>query len=203
MSTAWPAAATAQRPSTPSARTHRLMYGRTSLALETTRMKRMIRLALLSLLPLLAHAQAPVPKDLDGWQAWVLDGQEFRRCPLFMNTDPNDVQARVCAWPARLTLDLTAGGGRFAQSWEVFHDSWVTLPGSTEHWPRNVTVNGKPAAVVAHDGAPQLRLGAGTYAIGGSFAWETRPESLPIPSQTGLVALQLDGRAIAQAEEIE
>ncbi len=163
-------------------------------------MKKMIRFALLFLLPLLAQAQAPIPKDLEGWQSWVLDGQEFRRCPVFMNTDPNDAQARVCAWPSRLTLDLTASGGRFAQSWEVFHDSWVTLPGSMEHWPRNVTVNGKPGAVVAHDGAPQLRLGAGTYAISGSFAWETRPESLPIPAQTGLVALQLDGRAVAQAD---
>jgi len=163
-------------------------------------MKRMIRLALLSLLPLLTQAQAPVPKDLEGWQSWVLDGQEFRRCPVFMKTDPNDAQARVCAWPERLTLDLSASGGRFTQSWEVFHDSWVTLPGSVEHWPRNVTVNGKAGAVVAHDGAPQLRLGAGTYAISGGFAWETRPESLPIPAQTGLVALQLDGRAIAQAD---
>lgn len=164
-------------------------------------MKRLVHLAAaLTLLPWLTLAQVPVPKDLDGWQGWALDGQEFRRCPLFVNNDPNDAQARVCAWPARLNLDLTATGGRFSQSWEVFSDSWIALPGSTEHWPRDVTVNGKPASVVSREGVPQLRLNAGTHALSGAFAWDTRPESLPIPPQTGLVSLQLDGHTVTQAD---
>ncbi len=164
-------------------------------------MKTRIRLAAaLTLLPALAHAGIAIPGDLDDWQRWAMDGQEFRRCPLFVNNDPNNEQERICAWPSRLNLELTASGGRFSQSWEVFKDSWVVLPGSAEHWPRNVTVNGKPGAVVAREGVPHLRLGAGTYAIAGGFAWETRPESLAIPPQSGLVTLMLDGHAIPQAD---
>ena len=54
--------------------------------------------------------------------------------------------------------------------------------------------------MVAREGVPQLRLAAGSYQLAGSFAWESRPESLPIPSQSGLVSLSLDGHAVAQAD---
>ena len=179
----------------------RLLYTTSGIMPESLKMKKMIfTMALLAFLPLLVNAEVAVPKDLEGWQGWAMDGQEFRRCPLFVNSDPNDEQARVCAWPSRLNLDLTATGGRFTQSWEVFSDSWVALPGSLEHWPHSVTVNGTAGAVVAHDNVPQLKLSAGNYVIAGSFAWETRPESMPIPAQTGLVSLLLDGRVIPQAD---
>ena len=150
-----------------------------------------------------SYAQSPVPKDLEDWQAWVQDGREFQRCPFFANTDAASEGNRVCVWPARLNLDLNQGGGRFSQAWISYAAAWVPLPGSLEYWPSAVTTNGVVVAVVARDGIPQIRVAEGAVTVAGSFTWAKRPESLPIPRQTGLVALSLDGHAVDQVERPE
>jgi hypothetical protein len=147
-----------------------------------------------------AQAQSPIPKEIEGWQNWVQDGQEFRRCPFLANTDGSSKSNRICAWPGRLTLELNQRGGRFTQTWESYSEGWVPLPGNLEYWPSAVTVNGAVAAVVARDGIPQIRASEGAFTLSGSFAWAKRPESLPIPAQTGLVSLNLDGRKVEQAD---
>src|ERR1700722_2397909 len=147
-----------------------------------------------------AQAQSPLPKELEGWQSWVQDGLEFRHCPFFANTDGSAESNRVCAWPGRLALELNQSGGKFSQTWVSFAEGWVPLPGNLEYWPRAVTVNGVIAAVVARDDIPQIRVSEGSFAIAGNFAWVKRPESLPIPAQTGLVSLTLDGQKIEQAD---
>jgi hypothetical protein len=148
----------------------------------------------------LAQAQSPIPKEMEGWQAWVQDGQEFRRCPFFANTDGSSESNRICAWPGRLSLELNQSGGRFTQTWVSYAERWVPLPGNLEYWPSAVAVNGVVASVVARDGIPQIRVSEGTFTLAGSFAWAKRPESLPIPAQTGLVSLNLDGRKVEQAD---
>src|ERR1700675_179680 len=147
-----------------------------------------------------AQAQSSIPKEIEGWQAWVQDGEEFRHCPFFANTDGSSESNRICAWPGRLTLELNQRGGRFTQTWQSYSEGWVPLPGNLEYWPGAVTVNGVAAAVVARNGIPQIRASEGTFAIAGTFAWAKRPESLPIPAQTGLVSLNLDGRKVEQAD---
>ncbi len=142
----------------------------------------------------------PIPKELDGWQAWVLDGQDFLRCPIFANGSRLNGSAPICVWPGRLTLDLNQEGGRFTQSWTSYADAWLPLPGSLEHWPSSVTVNGAAAAVVARAGVAQIRVAAGSYTVAGNFLWTKRPESLSIPQQTGLVTLTLDGHKIDQVD---
>ncbi|MGQ0835041.1 MAG: hypothetical protein ACT4O5_09015 [Gammaproteobacteria bacterium] len=154
---------------------------------------------------LLAASRLPaqevaVPAELEPWREWVLDDQRHRRCPFLADRDAGNVQSYRCAWPERLTLDLDARGGTFTQGWRVYIDSWVRLPGGFEHWPRDVRANGSPAAVVARNGAPSLRLRPGNYTITGRFAWSRRPESLPIEPLVALVDLRIDGRAIAQPE---
>ena len=42
-----------------------------------------------------AAAALNVPPELAGWEAWVLKGQEFRRCPFFAMTSP--ISARTAA----------------------------------------------------------------------------------------------------------
>ena len=133
------------------------------------------------------HAQDAVPPPLRDWQAWVLRGEEFRRCPFLAATpiapdQPIDQSAFRCVWPERLSLSVDARGGSFTQRWQVYAESWVNLPGSLEHWPQDVRVNGAPGAVVEHDGRPSLRLAPGNYAITGNFTWSARPESLPLPA---------------------
>jgi hypothetical protein len=146
------------------------------------------------------QAESPIPKELEGWQNWVQDGQEFRHCPFLASTDGSSKSNRICAWPGRLTLELNQRGGRFTQTWENYSEGWVPLPGNLEYWPSVVTVNGVVATVVARDGIPQIRASEGTFTIAGSFAWAKRPESLPIPGQTGLVSLTLDGHKVEQAD---
>lgn len=157
--------------------------------------------AALGLLAQSAAAQAvPVPADLAGWQGWVLQGEEYRRCPFLVNAAPGDASAFRCAWPGPLAVSVTRDGGRFAQDWQLWAESWVRLPGSLEHWPRTVRVNGKPGAVVSREGVPQLRLGAGRFSVSGEFAWRTRPEALQLDPRTALITLSVDGATVPQPE---
>jgi hypothetical protein len=148
----------------------------------------------------LAETETPVPKELDGWQAWVQYGQEFQHCPFLSSSNSAGKADRICAWPGRLTMDLNQVGGRFTQSWTSYVDTWLPLPGNLEYWPVGVTINGAAAAVVARDGIPHVRVGAGTFALAGGFSWATRPESLPIPQQTGLVTVSLEGHKLDQPD---
>ena len=108
---------------------------------------------------LAAQAQEGIPPSLRDWQGWVMHGEEFRRCPFAASADaepgePIDAAEFRCVWPERLTLTVDARGGTFSQRWQVYSESWVQLPGNTEHWPREVRLNGAPAAVVAVGGVP-------------------------------------------------
>ena len=88
---------------------------------------------------------------------------------------------------------VDARGGTFSQRWQVYTDSWVTLPGDVEHWPRDVRLDGAPAAVVAYQERPSLRLAPGTYTVSGRFEWSSRPESLPLPPSSAIVDLFVGG----------
>ncbi|HEY2683412.1 MAG TPA: hypothetical protein VGI93_07890 [Steroidobacteraceae bacterium] len=155
-------------------------------------------LLLLCLLPFGASSQSFVPKDLEGWQTWLLQGKPFLRCPFFANTDGADSTNRVCALPGRLSLDLTQTGGRFSQTWQTFTDSWIKLPGNQDNWPIAVTVNGMPGALVSRDNIPQIYVGVGSYSVAGQFSWSTLPESLAVADEAGLISLSLDGRKLEQ-----
>jgi hypothetical protein len=145
-------------------------------------------------------AEVGMPHELDGWQSWVLHGEEYRACPFLANQTPGDPSSHRCAWPGRLQLLVDAHGGSFTQSWRLFAESWIALPGSVEFWPENVRIDGAAGAVVARDGRPMARLSAGEHRIEGRFAWSTRPESLPIPTDTGIVDLSVGGHIVSQPE---
>jgi len=152
-----------------------------------------------------AQAQDGIPPTLREWQGWVLHGEEFRRCPFAVSEDTKPGQPVAshrfrCVWPERLTLTVDARGGTFSQRWQVYSESWVELPGDTENWPRDVRLNNAPAAVVAVDDVPSLRLAPGSYTVSGRFEWSSRPESLPLPGATAIVDLFVDGSRVAQPE---
>ena len=75
-----------------------------------------------------------IPPALETWKPWVLYGEEDRFCP----TSYNSGELYRCIWPSRLELDIDRKGGRFSQSWLVFKEGWIPLPGSQEMWPQNV-----------------------------------------------------------------
>ncbi len=131
-----------------------------------------------------------VPDPLKPWIPWVLQGEEAR-CPQLSGDDDK----RVCAWPARLTLTLDDHGGSFNQEWEVWKTGQAELPGDAEHWPQAVRIDGKPAAVVGDD-TPALSLTPGHHAVSGRFSWDTLPDALAAPTETGLLSLVIRGRRI-------
>lgn len=143
------------------------------------------------LLSLTAAAADPkVPASLEPWVPWVLEGHEAERCPLLHG------HAGVCAWPTQLSLSLDERGGRFTQTWHLDAPGRVRLPGDSKRWPQDVTVDGRPAVVVAQEDAPTVRLPAGPHTLAGSFAWDALPESLAVPPQTGLLSLTVRGRVV-------
>jgi hypothetical protein len=147
-----------------------------------------------------AAASDPIPAVLRDWRGWVLKDQEFRACPLIASAEADDADDFICAWPGRLGLDADANGARFVQQWRVDAPSWIPLPGDSENWPQDVTVNGQAAPVLQHDDEPHLRLVPGTYRIDGRIPWQRRPQQLRVPPTIALVDLRVDGKSVLPLE---
>lgn len=135
-------------------------------------------------------AETQIPQPLKPWKDWVLLGHEDRLCPA-------DGDTRLCAWPSALRLELAGGGGRFNLSARLYAPGWLGLPGEESHWPQEVRANGKPAPVLLHEERPSIYLPAGDYRIEGQFVWQQLPESLPVPDDSGLITLLLNGKPLA------
>ena len=142
-----------------------------------------------------ATAAESTPADLEAWSDWVLDDIKDLDCPLLYNTNK-----KHCSFPSRLDLDLDSSSGTFTQSWSVYRESIIYLPGDQEHWPLNVSVDGNPVAVVSSAGHPAIKVEQGLHSVSGEFKWERLPESLHIPAESGLVTLRLEERAVNQPD---
>jgi len=132
-----------------------------------------------------------VPEPLRPWIDWVQYDRQQLTCPFLYNS----AQHR-CSWPARLELELDEPNGRFGMRWQTYIESWVSLPGDDKHWPQQVAIDDRPARVMERHGAPAVHLTPGTHTISGRFFWDRLPEALTIPSDTGLIALSIQGRRI-------
>lgn len=148
----------------------------------------------------IAHAASPpVPAPLEPWRAWVLQDQEYRACPLIAGKPGKEPGDFLCAWPGRLSVNADAHGADIAEHWRVDADSWIPLPGDADHWPQQVTVDGRPAPVVNRQG-PSLRLDAGSHDVRAHIPWSERPQGLRVPASIGLVALTVDGKPAAPVQ---
>ncbi len=148
-----------------------------------------------------ASSQDYVPAELEGWQQWVLEGREYLECPFHFDRRATERGDYLCAWPGTLAIGVTQGGGDFAQQWTVEGDEqWIALPGGLEHWPDRVAANGRAVTVVARNNMPSVRLAPGSYEISGRFVWEERPGVLPLPPESGLLRLVVDGRVVERPE---
>ncbi|MEP7044439.1 MAG: hypothetical protein ABI843_15345 [Dokdonella sp.] len=161
-------------------------------------LQRFVSLMLL-LSAIAAQAQSAVPAALEPWRGWVLQGQEYRICPLIAGKPGNAQGDFLCAWPGVLSLSAEAGGAAVVQHWRVDADSWVPLPGDAEHWPQQVMLDGQPVAVVDHSG-PMVRLVVGSHELRARIPWRERPQTLRVPQTLGLVALNIDGKPIVPAQ---
>ncbi|MFL5319672.1 MAG: hypothetical protein ACJ790_08430, partial [Myxococcaceae bacterium] len=154
-------------------------------------------LAVVCLLSALAATAAPpkkeeLPPALREWTGWVLHGQESALCPQFSGGDESS-----CVWPGRLSLSIENKGGKFSQSFKVYTEQLVAMPGNQERWPQNVKVDGKDAVVIEKDGNPKVQLTPGEHTVTGEFLWDAMPESVDIPESTGLLTLTVKGKEVA------
>ena len=135
-----------------------------------------------------------LPAQLRDWAPWVLHHERDASCPFLHGSD-----ARACAWPGRLALTLDDKGGRFTQSFKVYGpDAWLPLPGETKRWPQRVQVDGRAAVVVSDgNGKPTVLLSAGEHTVSGDFEWDSLPEALVIPPETGLLALNVKSQTVS------
>ncbi len=133
-----------------------------------------------------------VPEPLKPWMEWVLHGHEEERCPS-LNSRGNQHR---CRWPSQLQLQLTDKRGAFRFTWLMTTEAWAPLPGSIEHWPQEVQVDDQAALVAERDGRPSVYLTVGSHSVSGVFQWESLPESLLVPPDTGLVGLTINNKAI-------
>jgi hypothetical protein len=140
-----------------------------------------------------------IPPPLRDWQAWVLHDVPQHACPFLTSRMPGSGGYR-CAWPGRLTLDVGKDGGRFRLDVHVDAPSWVALPGDGRHWPQQVSSNSQPAIVLQRQGQPMLWLTPGDYQLRGTLPWTSPPAQLRVPGAIGLVALSVDGKAVARVE---
>ena len=138
-----------------------------------------------------------VPEPLKPWVGWVLDGKQDYTCPYFFNES-----ARQCAWPGTLNLSLHDKGGSFTQNWEVYGKTTIRLPGDSQHWPQGVIAgtDNKTLAVLEADGHPVITLDKGSYSLAGQFVWDSLPETLLVSPETGLVALSINDKPVANPE---
>lgn len=133
-----------------------------------------------------------VPEPLKPWTSWALQDSESALCPTL---DGQKDQSR-CAWPSRLLLSVDEHGGRFTQRWHLDAPTWVPLPGDEKRWPLDVRADGARSVVVAQTAVPSVHLERGDHVVVGSFAWDSPPESLRVPPETGLLVLTLRGAVI-------
>lgn len=138
------------------------------------------------------NANDNIPDDLKKWEAWVLKDSPTVRCPILYNNNQH-----FCAYPDSLSLNLKTKSAKFSQVWNVYAESWLSLPGNNIHWPKNVKVNGKSQPVINRNNTPFIRLKKGRYNISGDFNWQQLPKSLLIPKETGLISLKINNKKIA------
>lgn len=141
-------------------------------------------------------ADKDIPDPLKPWKAWVLKGQEHKRCP-FLFSDGDSFR---CVWPGELNIDIKQRSARFEQSWLIENETWVALPGDEKNWPLEVKANGKSVKVAAQGGRPQVYLKKGSHNLTGVINWKVLPEYLQIPRQSGIVRFKLNGKNISFPE---
>jgi hypothetical protein len=100
-------------------------------------------------------------------------------------------------WPSVMDFKADANGGSFVFSVDARLPGLISLPGDANSWPQEVTLNAVPATVLSYSGVPVIRVDAPVKAeIKGVFRWTTVPQNLRMPSEIGVLNLQLNGQPV-------
>jgi hypothetical protein len=139
------------------------------------------------------EAGRQLPPELENWQDWVLREEGHQDCP----TPYNDSKKHLCYWPSEFELFADGAGAQFRLKVSVFNDGWISLPGSGEHWPLQVRVNGSAQTVIQKGNHPSVKLPKGVHNLSGSFIWDEMPQKLRLPRTFGVVKLRVDGKDVS------
>ncbi|MCC4115682.1 hypothetical protein LLG90_10015 [Aromatoleum toluclasticum] len=134
-----------------------------------------------------------VPAPLRPWVDWARHNPPAPECPR-TGAEPASAQ---CIWPAGIEMQLSGRQGAFTLTVDAFADGTVELPGDVEAWPRDVRLDGEPAAVVPVNGRPSLHMGPGHHVVAGRFDWQQLPLNLQLPRQVAKVSVTIDGERFA------
>lgn len=102
-----------------------------------------------------------------------------------------------------MSLSIDENKGTFALQLKAFEEGWIPLPGDADHWPQEVKASGVSLKVVERDGRPQVYVEKGSYAVAGTFFWESPPDSLAIPAEFGVIRMSLRGSPVAKINRDE
>src|SRR5207302_9896677 len=85
----------------------------------------------------------------------------------------------------------------FSRGAHVLWAVWGPMAGGAARAPLDVRADGTPAPVTLRSGVQGVRRERGAHTVSGTFAWDSLPELLPIPAETGLVSLALNCKPVA------
>jgi hypothetical protein len=142
--------------------------------------------------PPVDERERAVPDALKPWIGWATWEDQHRKCP----TPYSNADKHLCFWPSRLDLQVDAKEGRFGVNVVVYHETWVPLPGDAIVWPLELKANGAPVPVVERNGAPAIRLAAGTHTVSGVYRWNEMPQKITLPAEIGILSLTVAGQAV-------
>ncbi len=141
-------------------------------------------------------AEAEVPEPLRPWVGWALRGHESARCPFVYDAH----EQKRCAWPGVLSISVDSNGLRFRQDWRLYIEGFIPLPGDASLWPQDVRLDETASVVSPANGVPRLHAPAGTHTVSGRMDFERMPEFVQLAPQTGLVQLEIAGRAVVDPD---
>ncbi len=141
-------------------------------------------------------AEAEVPEPLRPWVGWALRGHESARCPFVYDSH----EQKRCAWPGVLSISVDSNGLRFRQDWRLYIEGFIPLPGDASLWPQEVRLDETASVVSPANGVPRLHAPAGTHTVSGRMDFERMPEFVQLAPQTGLVQLEIAGRAVVDPD---
>lgn len=133
-----------------------------------------------------------VPDSLKPWVPWVTYDVPDWQCP----AGRDEHSERICTFVATVSVDAKANGGTFEQLVWSQREDLVALIGDARHPPIEVEIDKQRAIVSQKDaGHFVVRVPAGAHKITGKIAWKQMPESLQLPHNAALAALQINGKA--------
>lgn len=137
------------------------------------------------------------PPPLQGWESWVLHGEQFRECPFFAQIEPSDESAYACALPGALEVRVAEGTAQLALSYRVYIAGFVNLPNAQDAMPAKLLLDGNPGVVLAgNGGGPRIWLDPGQHELRYSLDLALAPDAISVPEEIRVISLSMDGRVL-------